>query len=110
MATRHHTSHNHPANPTTTGRPTNHTTTRHRPATELIEIHPWGAPLPPGHPGYRPPRTAVTKAFLRWVTYIAVLAVAFAIAAVAVLTVTEPAPTTGGVERQSEPAPIGGGR
>ncbi|MEM7342489.1 MAG: hypothetical protein AAF467_27875 [Actinomycetota bacterium] len=112
MATRHHPHPNTPATTPTTERPTNHTTTHHRPATELVEIHPWGAPLPPGHPAYRPPRSALAKAFARWVTYVAILAVAFAIAAVAVLTITQPEPSTGSVELRSEPVQLddGGGR
>lgn len=76
------------------------------------EPHPWGAPLPPGHPGYRSPRQQITAAFLRWVTYIAVLAVAFAIVALAVLTITTPDHGTGSFIRSEavEPGALEGAR
>lgn len=106
MATRHHPHPHRPATRPHTDRPTTYTPHTHTPASDSAEPHPWGAPLPIGHPGYRPPRHAVTTAFVRWVTYIAVLAVAFAIAAVALLVVTEPEPS-GVVEIRSEAVEAG---
>ncbi len=60
----------HPSNPLAAT--VDHGSTGHPMA---IEPHPWGAPLPAGHPGYQPPGRLDIGAFARWFVYATVLAI-----------------------------------
>lgn len=55
--------------------PTTQPTPPDRPATD-VEPHPWGAPLPVGHPGHRPLWQLRLAAFRRWLAYVTLLALA----------------------------------
>lgn len=76
-----------PANPSPS---TGHHLADTNPAQEG-EPHPWGQPLPPGHPGYQPPPKLPIGAFARWLIYAVALALATAVTAMVVLAATEPA-------------------
>ncbi len=58
--------------------------------TRLVEPHPWGAPVPPGHPGYRPPTQVALGAFARWFIYLTVLALVTVVVALVALAATQP--------------------
>ncbi len=59
----------------------------------VTEPHPWGDPLPMGHPGYRPPRRLVISAFARWFVYATVLALTTTVITLIALAATQPTTT-----------------
>ncbi len=68
-----------------------HRSTGHR---VLTEPHPWGDPLPEGHPGYQRPGRLVFGAFARWFVYATVLALTTTVIALVALAATQHATTS----------------
>ncbi|MEL7157627.1 MAG: hypothetical protein AAFN30_13635 [Actinomycetota bacterium] len=60
------------------------------------EPHPWGEPLPIGHPGHRPPRRLGVGVFARWFVYATALTLAaIVVLLVAVAALQRQTPSTG---------------